>query len=375
MDERLSNSAHSAQDFNVSGIIQPGSGTPDGARLIAPSIPCEGIPIYSLGKETNLKEGFAAGLNGAYPLNTPVLDIEGQVIYSVDMVRLEFWHDNQQQLIDAIDKQMVFATCDTFTSNRIGSYRFMWTFDYANGKDGGYEFQRGEETYKDGDKGIVVKVGYGVVSKGGKANNKGFVEFNPNKCEVNARKFINVLYGVGCIFQLKRFDLAIDYSIPRQCVRLLRDRRKYEYVLSSKGGATEYLGTRNSPGRVKVYDKAGEQDLDLDLTRVELTCAASWSIQEIVEHLPICNDFSRYKGDGILLALCSIISDMLLEKDDAGKPTTAALETVPERYWQLLAKNTRYKVKKVLKGSQRVITYKPHCIDKCVSIANSFVIT
>lgn len=339
----------------------------DGARLIAPSITCEG-------KIKEKASGFQCALNGEYPLSNPVLDLENLAVYSLDMVRLDFYHDSQQKIIDVIDKQPIFATVESFTSNRIGTYRFMWAFRYANGEHGGYELIIDGETVIDGDKDVVLKVGYGVVKQGGKTSNKGFVEFNPNKCENNGRKFIDLLYDAGCIFELRRFDVAIDYSIQRNRVRLIRDRRKYEYVLSSKGGATEYLGQRNAPGRVKVYDKAGEQGLEADLTRVELTADAKWTIKEISDHLPICNSYYHFKGDGVLLALCTIIGDLLLDVDSRGKPTTRSLSVVPERYLQMLHKNTRYKLKKALKQNDLLLKYKDAAIALIVERANSFVI-
>lgn len=339
-----------------------------GARLIAPTITKEG----KIDSGSNLKKGFKAAIEGGYPLENPILDIAEQVVYSVDMVRLEFYHENQQKVIDTLDIQMVLCTSDSFTSNRIGTYRFMWTFDLANGEDGGYCIEKDGELITDGgEQGVKIKVGYGVVGKSGNSN-KGFIEFNPNKCERNAKKLIRLLQYIGCLFNLKRYDLAIDYSIPRNKVRLFRDRRKYEFICSNKGGITEYLGARNAPGRVKVYDKAGEQELDCDLTRVELTCDANWTIKEIKEHLPICSDYSAVKVRGVMLALVTIISDLLAGTDEELKPAFKDFDLIPERYWQILPKNTRYRLKKVLRNSKRLIDYNEEAIKLCVERAKSF---
>ena len=67
-------------------------------------------------------------------------------------------------------------------------------------------------------------------------------------------------------------------------VRTLKDGRNYEAHIS--GALTEYLGQRNKPGRVKVYDKTAEAGLDDPLTRVELTVDATWSAEKIMEQLP-----------------------------------------------------------------------------------------
>lgn len=354
-------------------IIQCESEKVDGARLIAPSIPCGKLPSYSLGIEKGLKDGFRMALEGAYPVCNPVLDLENQVVYSVDMVRLDFWHENQQKLIDAVDKNMVFATHETFTSNRIGTYRFMWTFRFADGEHGGYRItDENGEIVEDGNEKVVFKCGFGVVGKGGACNKKGFVEFNPNKCEENARKFISYLSDMGCLFELNRYDVAVDFSIDRNAVRVLRDRRTYEYIISSKGGATEYLGTRNAPGRVKVYDKAGEQGLEIDLTRVELTCKATWNVKEIIEHMPICNDYAAFQGDSSFLAICTLIGDFLTGVGDDGKPVMKPFNVVPERYLNILKKNTRYKLKKALKRSKKVIEFDGRCLEHCRKRAMTF---
>lgn len=348
----------------------------DGARLIAPSIPIFEHQADSEGAKPEKLSGFQAALSGAYSLESPVLDMRNQVVYSVDMVRLEFLHDNMQQVIDCIDKQTVLATMETYTSNRIGNYKFMWIFRYANGEHGGYRIELSEdEIIEDGDKDVVLKVGYGVVSGSGATNKKGFVEFNPNKCEGNGRKFLLLLESIGCVFSLRRWDLAIDYSVARNVARLIRDRRTYEFILSSKGGVTEYLGQRNAPGRVKLYDKAGEQGLDCDLTRVELTCESGWGERKIMEYLPVVHDYGQKArlSNGVLGALVAVIGDMLLERGDDGEYTYKALSVVPEKYFAMVARNTRSRWKKALKAETSLFEYDEQCISKCLERAISFV--
>ena len=68
-----------------------------------------------------------------------------------------------------------------------------------------------------------------------------------------------------------RFDLAIDLPVARDKVYLIKDKRLYEEYSYSAINKTQYLGVRNNHGRVKVYNKALEQKLDIDLTRIEIT--------------------------------------------------------------------------------------------------------
>ena len=81
--------------------------------------------------------------------------------------------------------------------------------------------------------------------------------------------------------RLKRFDLAYDIPVSRYDCRLSKDRRMYKSVISN--GITEYLGVKNTPAYVKVYDKAAELHLDTDkvqLTRIEMTCDGEWTAEQ-----------------------------------------------------------------------------------------------
>lgn len=125
-----------------------------------------------------------------------------------------------------------------------------------------------------GNTSVVIGLG-----KNGKETDfkTGFVEFNPAKTfpseqlEYIYRRFdetpeINL--------ELVRWDFATDYPIKRNEVSLMRDKRHYTFVVSNS--VTEYLGTRNKNGFVKLYDKQKElesQGIDCKepRTRLELT--------------------------------------------------------------------------------------------------------
>ena len=101
---------------------------------------------------------------------------------------------------------------------------------------------------------------------------KGFIEFNPNKCMGNLqfKEVLDKLFLIALHRQVIRFDLAIDIPVPKYLVRLEKDGRNYQY-LKGKESESEYLGIRNKPGFVKLYDKKAESNLDYDLTRIEIT--------------------------------------------------------------------------------------------------------
>lgn len=71
--------------------------------------------------------------------------------------------------------------------------------------------------------------------------------------------------------RIKRWDLAVDVPYGRDCVQLIKDNRKYSQFYKSAQDFTEYLGSMSSPGRVKIYNKQIEAELDYPLTRIEVT--------------------------------------------------------------------------------------------------------
>lgn len=102
---------------------------------------------------------------------------------------------------------------------------------------------------------------------------KGFIEFNPNKCE-NSVPFNEFWerFSLFCPFrQLVRYDLAIDLPFRRSQCRLKKEGGKNYELFSSDDGLTEYLGCRSHGGFVKLYDKTIESKLDYELTRLEIT--------------------------------------------------------------------------------------------------------
>lgn len=138
--------------------------------------------------------------------------------------------------------------------------------------------------------GSSVALGIGFMEPSCKVNmHKGFIEFNPNKV-AGDKRFHGLLKTLKtCVSKarLKRFDLAYDIPVSRYDCRLSKDRRMYKSVISN--GITEYLGVKNTPAYVKVYDKAAELHLDTDkvqLTRIEMTCDGEWTAEQVEEHWP-----------------------------------------------------------------------------------------
>lgn len=101
------------------------------------------------------------------------------------------------------------------------------------------------------------------------------LDFNPNKVANDANfqlihQFL-IRNSREVYRKIPRFDLAIDIPVERNRCFLVKDRRMY---IERRHGSefTQYLGSKSSRvGRVKLYNKAIEADLNYSLTRLELT--------------------------------------------------------------------------------------------------------
>lgn len=114
---------------------------------------------------------------------------------------------------------------------------------------------------------------------------KGFIEFNPNKVFPEWQDEFLTVCGMCCSIEVVRCDIAIDIPVERTGVSLLKDIRQYRYLQEAEGDYTEYLGKRNHPGYVKLYNKAIEQKLKFSaLTRLEITTEPD--IASFRKHLP-----------------------------------------------------------------------------------------
>ena len=121
---------------------------------------------------------------------------------------------------------------------------------------------------------------------------EGVIEFNPNKC-FSYKRFLRDFKKIMSKTETRYIallDIAIDIPVKKDLVRLQKDKRALFSYVSSKKHRTEYLGrNRNTPGRVKVYDKQRESKLRYPLTRIEITlgnpCAPDW-LEHVRKKLP-----------------------------------------------------------------------------------------
>ena len=138
-------------------------------------------------------------------------------IYSVDMIRVNFTINARYEKEFSNYFSDVFrADIYTYRSNFSEyKYKHLVTIDYGESK---------------------MSVGFGF--NGYKANDgfRGFFEVNPNKC-FNNDLCINDINFIKSVcdhndFDIIRLDLAVDLPVQRSLVRLVKDKRKYQYDLN-----------------------------------------------------------------------------------------------------------------------------------------------
>lgn len=182
--------------------------------------------------------------------------LDNGYVYSCDMIRLNLrFKDNAQKFLDWLSGYNMYGD-----GIDVKLFRSLNEFTYRNMlrvKADGYSF--------------VIGIGF---NGGQDVRDKGFIEFNPNKCrgqkvfEHIYSKLLDYIYSS----EVARFDFAIDIPVPRYLCKLKKDGRNYQYVVT-QDGETEYLGRRNEAGFVKLYDKTKEAKLGYDLTRLEITAS------------------------------------------------------------------------------------------------------
>lgn len=171
-----------------------------------------------------------------------------------------------------------------------GQYRRVWTLTLGECRD----------------KEATVTVGAGRRSGKKIEDLEGFVEYNPNKIARCApfRDLHRLILACCRRAELSRADLAFDFPVERWRAQVYKDLRNWAYIensgaaaspaardkymdLVSRAGRTTYLGTRSSPGYVKIYDKQKESGLSRPMTRVEVTVSGADSPADLARRWPI----------------------------------------------------------------------------------------
>lgn len=179
------------------------------------------------------------------------------------------------------------------------------------------------------------------------------IEFNPNKLkDFHVLLYILNNFGGWCI---KSYDLAIDIPINILDICIPDRKRKRDFRTFSRGfdNITYYMGRSN--GRVKIYNKKIESNLDIqgELTRVETSIELdNYSVSKI----------AFYKLDRELVELFT--NDYLYTfKDYEDKTLFSVLYAIQCGFNPaMLSRRYKEKVKNLLEGGHKLI-FKKSCAE------------
>lgn len=201
-------------------------------------------------------------------------------IMSCDMVRLVFSMSNDNLVLfnkfinnKCIEKE--YYNYQHYTSRSYFQYRELISFKHDTS-----------------DSSFTLGLGFNGANK--KQNNSCFIEFNPNKSLSNnyVSPFLDFIKLKSYDLHFARFDIAIDIPYSKEYCTLSKDLRNYSkmYRIDTNSinmrDCTEYLGSRNTNGFVKLYNKQIESKLDKPLTRLEITLD-KMDYENFIKQLPI----------------------------------------------------------------------------------------
>lgn len=156
------------------------------------------------------------------------------------------------------------------------------------------------------------------------------LKVNPNK-HMGSALMDDVLFFLGEWCRdgvLIRYDYAVDVPVPLSDVLVINSRK-----LKGLYKGTRYFGRRHNHGYLKIYDKAAEQKMDGDLTRIEYTMVPdqipSWD--NIVIRAPVLST------DASVIELPSqskLYLDMLIELRELGADVDQYIERMNYRTWK-----------------------------------------
>lgn len=261
--------------------------------------------------------------------------------YSIDNIRVNFElkHDsliNFQTYFSNINRIDIIQYPLCFSDFK---YKCMFSINYEHG---------------------VLRLGYCFNGVSSDDKLKGFLDFNPNKCMDSNQCIDDLKYlrSLCCVFDLARWDLAIDIPLDRSNVHLVKDRRKYELHEHSYNDRTEYLGVRNTAGRVKLYNKTVESKLDYLLTRLEVTLGT-------IDYVKKKNDILR-----LLPEILTIDTQQNMCIDDLKDTDKVLIQLInscdyPMYYFKQLGRDKRHKLKPYIFDKNIKLEYDYECIIKC----------
>lgn len=252
--------------------------------------------------------------------------IENNLTISIDNVVLDVWVANpatrdmiEDRLFSMTKKDVVLIT---WKGDKPGTFREQYLFKFENGTS--------------------FWLGHGLIGTSIMVE-RYRLEFNPNKVGSDPHFVaIHELLVHNCrkpMSRIARFDLAIDIPVERTKCFLVKDRRLY---IERRHGVeyTQYLGARSSAaGRIKLYNKTAEAELEYPLTRLELTLNPATSYENVNFPKVYCIKTSNISDEVVKLTDTErFILNALLQGfgtlNDLGRKTRAKIETLLKHHVQ-----------------------------------------
>lgn len=267
-------------------------------------------------------------------------------IYSLDMLRLnvDFGESVKEfvKYLNTFSAIELHADVDYYPSYKQYKYRHLWSIS---------------EVDSDASWTIGLDLGRNADDK-----SKGFIEFNPNKCESSAlfQKFMSEFRSCALDREVVRYDMAIDIPLPRNLCRLIRSNKK-KYRCDVDESITEYLGRKNTSGYIKLYDKTAEAKLNYPLTRLEITLDKGVKAADSFPTVWVNNAQRSMTLDDEYFKLSGtqqVLADVIRESD------------TPNKYWQRLDGHTRKKIEPYVRD--KTLNLDAKCASQIAMLAASY---
>lgn len=253
------------------------------------------------------------------------------IIYSLDMFRVKTYityskFSDIQFMIDTAYKDKVNRF---WISDRKQNFHYNYSIEVGEGKSIYFGFMHNTENPRFNKEDTTYNF---------------TVEFNPNKLKDNS--LLMYLLNISGDWYIRSYDIAFD--VPINILDLITDMsgRNFERV-DNRGydNKTIYLG--KGDGRVKIYNKKRESDLNLvgDLTRIEISREMDdFEIRKVVG-LKYDNVFPIVYTNNYIYSL----------SDYKDKTTLALLYAVQQGFpLRDLTKTYRSKIKSMLEGGYKI---------------------
>ncbi len=256
--------------------------------------------------------------------------VHNNIIYSLDMFRLKTYID-----YDSFSNLHFYLR--TFThhghikkywiDDRIKCFKYNFTIEIEEGKTFYLGFHHNNEKSDDHE---------------GKYNLT--IEFNPNKIKDN--KILLHILDLGYKWYIKSYDIAFDLRLSVNDLIYDMSGRGIEKI-DNRGFDNKTIMLGKGDGRVKIYNKKRESDLDIigELTRIE--------ISREVEDFPLCDvKILHYDNKFPNVYTAQHIFSLSDYKD---KTTIALLYAVQNGFpLRDLSKTYRKKIKSMLEGGDKI---------------------